>query len=205
MPGHQNLLPEQSRDGSLLPPSTSPSRMRRGASGRAIDFSRLMFPSPENATSDRVPTQLARDPAMASATPSASPATSSLITSHKLEEVASLNKASTASDLGLHQVESQSCTPLDGSRSLEQAFPRPSGSGTGIFRKVVDVWRIQPPGGLEDEEAAVIANVEKPAILEIRYHWKQVVSGEEQSCVLKTVNGINGELSGDSEKHLLWM
>jgi hypothetical protein len=84
---------------------------------------------------------------------------------------------------------------------------RPSqNAATGIFRKLVEVWRVQPPQASPDEEAGSLPGASAGTrVIEIRHDWKQTATEGESLCILKQVNGIQTTLSNQSALHLLWM
>lgn len=200
------LSPQRHIEGRSRPvnrPPPSGLGERASASLGLEDMIKLLGPSPENAISDNVgPVRI--NTAVPSAVSSTFPV---MVVS------------------GISQVEGSLRSPQDGGTAagaaqgptFQSTAPRVLSWGrgasgvisqepaTGIFRKLVDVWRVQPYASGDEEAANGLLAAGEIHVMEIRRDWDQVTTDEEQACVLKIVNGVNGHLSTGSKNHILWM
>lgn len=82
----------------------------------------------------------------------------------------------------------------------------PQLSGTGIYKKVIEVWRVQPSTTLPDEEAANMPlDIGNIRTLELRHDWKQAATDEETTCVVNAVRDTGGGVRDGPQHHVSWV
>jgi hypothetical protein len=187
-------------------PSDSKQRRRSNASeewDEDFDWNSLGH-SPENAISEQVGGQAFHPPI-----PSAiQPAVSVPVPLAAPSEESDLSPFLQSRTLGLTpSVPPTYTSPEPAALSLTPCTNlMPQLSGTGIYRKVIEVWRVQPPTRLHDEEAAhAPLDIGKIRALELRRDWKQVVTGEETTCVVNAVRDTEGGLRDGPQHHVSWV
>jgi hypothetical protein len=78
--------------------------------------------------------------------------------------------------------------------------------GAGIYRKLVEPWRVQLGRPQSDEEAFPVGGaIGKTKTFEVRHDWEQAAADETPTCTLNVVKATDTVIRDSTDRHMLWV